>query len=148
MGKTQMIDIDETIANLENQLAEMRKLKEIETKKNYRKSFFKTLPESIENIAAHISLRENKKIVILFDSHDEEFRFIHDDGQAFGDYGFDDDGNIWGFTCDQYFPITDSESVENFTKNFFGCVITPKNGEYTIDSFLIDENNCIVLPED
>lgn len=142
MSKKNKIDIDKEIRDCEIRLAVLRTAKEEkELKNNVIETRFDNLPIGIENIVAHLCIREREKVVVVFDSLSKNFCIEY--ASAVGEY-FEFDylgrgkvlGEVTGFIAIQKIA---NESPKDFL-NYFGCVFEPVGKDmYKVEPFQIDK---------
>lgn len=134
-------DIDFEIQETEVLLDKLKKQKEKFTIKPIQLTQFEDLPVGIENIAAHIAIREHHCIYIIkyFDS----FELFSPEQLADSLIEYDSEG-IVHIDC-SWNSFSFGKYIDELVAPFFGCVIIPKNGnEYTIEPLTIN-NGEIVL---
>lgn len=137
-------DLDFEILMAQKRLDEL-KLKKLDfANRIVRKTQFDNLPESIENIAAHIAIREGASIYII-DAHDSyELFTVHQ--LASTNISFNDEGNV--YIDDSWESIGFSKYIEERTVPYFGCVIIPDGDEYTIEPLNINSSGEILNWQD
>jgi hypothetical protein len=146
MGKIQTNDLDEQIRLVEKTLSTLKKQKEEQERKTRLiDSNFENLPKSIENIAAHICIRTQEKIFVVF-KYLEDCFYIDGDN---GDYYFDDNG-ICKVRDDAapyaFLPMMYNDSSAVNFRHYFGCVFVPVGEDmYTIESFKIDTKDGSII---
>lgn len=142
MSKKNKIDFDMEIQKLETKLNSLKHEKECQ-ERNARlvESCFENIPNSIENIVAHLCIREREKVVVVFDSLSKNFCIEY--ASAVGEY-FEFDylgrgkvlGEVTGFIAIQKII---NESLQDFL-NYFGCVFEPVGKDmYKVEPFQIDK---------
>jgi len=145
-------DIEFEILAAESHLADLKKKKAKLNKNNFRTTHFSELPSSIENIAAHIAIRNNESVVVLFCYDTDEFRIYYKNHLLREEDIFNDSGNhvTTSFDvehiCEFALDFDEELAIDYF--NYFGCVITPDGDEYTIEPLKINTDFQIVFEED
>jgi hypothetical protein len=142
-------DIDFQILQAEVRLEKLKKQKEKLKNKTVKTTQFTNLPESIENIAAHIAIRLRNPVLIMWEYDNICFNIYNCFDIALGDYeiAFDLEGTHREFnvTPIAHFGLNE---LEDISIKWFGCVIVPNNDEYTIRPLKINKDAVIVFEED
>jgi hypothetical protein len=135
-------DIDFEILEAEARLEVLKKKKERLENKVVNYTQFNDLPESIENIAAHIAIREHSCIYII--KYLDSFELFSPEQLADSMIEYDSEG-IVHIDC-SWNSFSFGKYIYEMVAPFFGCVIIPKNGnEYTIEPLKIKHGGEIVL---
>lgn len=147
-----VVDIEMEIIEATAHLEELKKKQEKLKLKSLIESHFNSLPQSIENIAAHIAIRTEEPIVILFDYVEDRFHLYYKDNICCSsECAYNESGNYVSnlfeveYICS--FDQTFDESSMDY-RNYFGCVITPDGDEYTIEPLKINMDGKIVFTEE
>lgn len=149
MGKTQTVSLDEQIRLAEKTLSDLKQKKEDEEAKNsVIETRFENLPKSIENIAAHICIRRELAVIVIFDFTTATFQILDPDNFHcwFNNY---EKCISDGVGCLAEFDINDDESFMEFGK-YFGCkFVFVEKDMYQIEPLKVDTRSGeIILEED
>src|SRR5574343_395237 len=135
MGKTQTVSLDEQIRLAEKTLLNLKAEKEKQELKPWLiDSQFVNLRKSIENIAAHICIRNQENVFVVFEYVCESFYIDNNtDNFWFDDSDYCKERESLPYA---HLPFGDNDgSLTNYHR-YFGCIFIPvEKDKYTIESF-------------